>query len=92
MTGVLNVSTDCLSFYQNQQSRDFQTQSGTVSLYEAMADKMEQGCYSYADVPFNVAIDITFLPQYFQTTLANIGTNFVPQFRQVSSSKGYNVP
>ena len=91
ITGMLNVSTDCLNYYESQQSRLIQTQSGTsVTLHEAMANKMVQGCYTYADVPFNVDIDITFLPEYFETSLANIGTVSVPQFRQVGSSKGNN--
>ena len=88
VTGVLNVSASCLDFYQDQQNRLTQvqvsaTETLNIAFHEAMAKRMSDGCYQYADVPFSVDIDITFIPQLFETSLANIGSPILPQFRQV---------
>lgn len=76
-----------MDHYENQQSRTVSARiDGTnqnVPLYDAMSARMLSGCYNFADVPYDVTLDITFLPDLFDTLLIDLGTSQFPQYRQV---------
>ena len=56
-------------------------------LYEAMAERMKDGCFRFANVPLESGIDIKFIPELFTLTISDLGSAGFPLYRLVSNTK-----
>lgn len=90
----INISESCRDHYLDQQNRLSPVVLANGSsilkpLYEAMAERMKDGCFRFANVPLDAGIDIQFIPELFTLTISDLGTAGFPLYRLVSKTKSF---